>query len=127
MVLTHLWIQTQHDGLLRADQIVGIDSHPTPELAGKPSHWLLDIVVALPAGSGGPGGWEITSLHRTVVQTPAQPSGAPLALARLLAELDATDTAGVLKAAADRTPGGSGGHVLFTVEPFDGGAVQAGD
>ncbi|WP_214366844.1 hypothetical protein [Pseudonocardia sp. H11422] len=42
---TEVWVQTLADGLIRADRIVGIDVHPTPEIAGKASRWLLDVVL----------------------------------------------------------------------------------
>jgi len=41
MSLTTVWVQTQGDGLVRADQIIGIDAHQTPALSGKPARWLL--------------------------------------------------------------------------------------
>ncbi|WP_250550536.1 hypothetical protein [Pseudonocardia sp. H11422] len=116
-----------HDGLVRADQIVGIDAYPTPEIAGKPSRWLLDVSLAVPVGSGGPGGWEITSLHRTLAQTSVEPGGAPLVLAKLLAELDAAEAAGVLRAVTDRVATGVSGDVRFTFDPFDGGQQSGGD
>ena len=34
MSLVNVWIRTQSDGLVRADQIVGIDAHQTPALSG---------------------------------------------------------------------------------------------
>ena len=46
MSLTNVWVQTQGDGLVRADQIVGIEAHQTPALAGKPARWLFDVVLA---------------------------------------------------------------------------------
>jgi hypothetical protein len=33
--LTNVWVQIQGDGLVRAVQIVGIEAHRTPALAGK--------------------------------------------------------------------------------------------
>jgi len=30
MSLVNVWVHTQRDGLVRADQIVGIDAHQTP-------------------------------------------------------------------------------------------------
>jgi hypothetical protein len=50
--LTNVWLQTRGDGLVRADQVAGIEAHQTPELTGKPSYWLLDIVLPAPVGNG---------------------------------------------------------------------------
>jgi len=50
--LTNVWVQTQSDGLVRADQITGIDAHQTPALSGKPARWLLDVVLGSSIGSG---------------------------------------------------------------------------
>jgi len=49
--LTNVWVQTRSDGLVRADQIVGIDAHQTPALSGKPARWLLDVVLPASIGS----------------------------------------------------------------------------
>jgi hypothetical protein len=38
--LTNVWVQTRGDGLIRADQIVGVHTRKTPAMTGKPSHWL---------------------------------------------------------------------------------------
>lgn len=101
MSLSNLWLQLHDGSLIRADQIVGIDVHQTPELAGKPSRWLLDVVLAVPVGGGGPDmHWNTGPLHRTLVQTSTRPDDAPAALARLLAQLDARDAAGVVRASA---------------------------
>jgi hypothetical protein len=98
-----VWVQTWADGLVRADQIVGIEAHPTPAVAGKPSRWLLDAVLATPVGSGAPDHWGITALHRTLVQTGREPHDAPQALARLLAQLDLVSAAGVITVSAEPT------------------------
>jgi hypothetical protein len=47
-----VWLDTLGDGLIRADAIIGIRTHPTPVIAGKLSHWLLDVVLAATTGSG---------------------------------------------------------------------------
>lgn len=94
--LTSVWVQTQGDGLVRADQVVGIDAHRTPALSGKPSRWLLDVVLATAIGSGTREGWTATVLHRTLAQTSEDPGDAPAALARLLAQLDLVSAAGVI-------------------------------
>jgi hypothetical protein len=101
--LANVWVQTWADGLVRADQIVGIEAHPTPAVAGKPSRWLVDAVLATPVGSGAPDHWGITALHRTLIQTGREPRDAPQALARLLAQLDLVSAAGVITVSAEPT------------------------
>jgi hypothetical protein len=96
VALRKVWLETLADGLVRADQVVAIDTHQTPELAGKPSRWLVDVAVSGTAGSGHRDGWVVGVLHRTLAQTSHPPGGAPQALARLLAQLDAVDAAGVI-------------------------------
>jgi hypothetical protein len=96
--LTNVWVQTQSDGLVRADQIVGIDAHQTPALSGKPARWLLDLVLPASIGSGTRQDWTVAMVHRTVVQSAEYPGDAPAALARLLAQLDLVSTAGVITA-----------------------------
>ncbi|MHA6783497.1 hypothetical protein ACVGOW_21280 [Pseudonocardia saturnea] len=103
MSLTNVWVQTQGDGLVRADQVVGIDAHQTPALTGKPSRWLLDVVLSASIGSGSREGWVVTALHRTLVQTPDDPGDAPQALARLLAQLDLVSAAGIITASREDT------------------------
>ncbi|TCK21096.1 hypothetical protein [Pseudonocardia endophytica] len=109
MSLTNIWIQTRADGLVRADQVSGIEAHRTPALAGKPSRWLLDIVLPAVTGSGtatageGPA-WALGPTHRTMIQTPDDPGDAPTALARLLAQLDPVHAAGVITAAIASPP-----------------------
>jgi hypothetical protein len=79
--LTNVWVQTVADGLVRADQVVGIDAHRTPALSGKPARWLLDVVVPASIGSGTRDGWAVTAVHRTLIQTGEDPtSEAPAAL-----------------------------------------------
>jgi hypothetical protein len=77
---------------------VGVDAHQTPALSGKPSYWLLDVVLPAPIGSGHREGWNMNVLHRTLVQTSYDPGDAPAALARLLAQLDLTSAAGIITA-----------------------------
>src|SRR5689334_10018735 len=105
MGLNRVWLQTLGDGLVRADQITGIDAHQTPALTGKPARWLLDVVLAVPIGSGRRDDWAITALHRTVIQTPHDPTPAVAALARLLAQLDVINAAGIITATAQRAHG----------------------
>jgi hypothetical protein len=45
--LTNVWVRTLSDGLIRADHIVGIDAHRTPQLAEKHAHWLLALSCQL--------------------------------------------------------------------------------
>jgi len=42
----------QGDGPVRAVQIIGIEAHQTPALAGKAARWLFDLVLASSIGSG---------------------------------------------------------------------------
>lgn len=105
MGLTNVWVQTQSDGLVRADQIVGIDAHQTPALSGKPARWLLDVVLPTSIGSGTREGWGVTMVHRTLVQSAWDPGDAPAALARLLAQLDLVNAAGVITPSREDTPG----------------------
>jgi hypothetical protein len=125
--LTSVWLQTQADGLVRADQVVGIDAHQTPALTGKVARWLLDVVLAAPVGSGQRGDWDLNVLHRTLVQTSQPPGDAPAVLARLLAQLDVINAAGIVtvvrEEVADRQPGGdaleaASSCVRFRFAPF---------
>ncbi|WP_329045799.1 hypothetical protein OG738_29850 [Amycolatopsis sp. NBC_01488] len=121
MGLHNVWIRTLSDGLLRADQIVGLTAHATPSLPGKSPRWLLDATMTVPAGSGGAGsGWDIGILHRTLAQTQTEPVGAPEALARLLDRLDRPDTAGII------TPSTTAGTVRFTFSAFADDSEPAG-
>ena len=104
MSLTNVWLQTQGDGLVRADQVVGIDAHQTPALTGKPARWLLDVVLAAPVGSGQRGDWGLDVLHRTLMQTGQAPGDAPAVLARLLAQLDGINAAGIITVGRQDTP-----------------------
>ena len=126
MSLTSVWVQTQGDGLVRADQITGIDAHPTPALSGKPSRWLLDVVLGSSIGSGTRDSWALSVVHRTLIQTPDDPQDAPVALARLLAQLDLVSAAGVITISR-ATPAGpedtefdetATRQVRFRFEPF---------
>ncbi|PRX45425.1 hypothetical protein B0I33_10988 [Prauserella shujinwangii] len=102
MGLQSIWIRTLSDGLVRADQVIGVDSHRTPALTGKPSRWLLDVTLAVPAGSGNTDGWDVAELHRTLTQTDWHPAQAPEDLARLLSGLRHRDIAGIITAVPDR-------------------------
>jgi hypothetical protein len=104
--LTNVWVQTLADGLVRADQVTGIDAHQTPALSGKPSRWLLDVVLPASIGSGTREGWGVTILHRTLIQTAHDPGDAPAVLARLLAQLDLASAAGVVTTSREDVGGG---------------------
>jgi hypothetical protein len=94
--LTSVWVQTHSDGLVRADQVIGIEAHSTAGLRDTPSHWLLDIVLATSVGSGYRDGWSVTALHRTLAQTAFPPQGSSIALAGLLARLDTISAMGII-------------------------------
>jgi hypothetical protein len=117
--LTNVWLQTLSDGLVRADQITAIDAHQTPALTGKPSRWLLDVVLPTPTGSGTRGDWVISASHRTLIQTPHDPGDAPAALARLLAQLDAVNATGIITATREepRTGTSTAGRTGTEADP----------
>ena|SRR5690242_5851713 len=102
MSLTNVWLQTLGDGLVRADQVVGIDVHQTPALTGKAPHWLVDAILPASIGSGARGEWNVSVLHRTLVQTSTDPGDAAAVLARLLAQLGAVNAAGIVTASRVR-------------------------
>lgn len=116
MTLSKVWIRTSSDGLIRADHVIGLSAHPTPALAGKSVHWLVDATLAVSVGSGGPEGWEVNALHRTLIQTRTEPVGAAEAFAELLARLYDSDPAGIITARIAGTDAGS--RVEFTFQPF---------
>jgi hypothetical protein len=117
--LTNVWVKTLSDGLVRADRIVGIDAHRTPPLAGKHTHWLLDAILPAPVGSGRGEVWDLTALHRTLLQTAEEPVDGPVSLARLLAHLDAMDAAGVIVATTTPAPGDPSRNLpRFSFVPF---------
>jgi hypothetical protein len=131
VALTNVWLRTWGDGLVRADQVVGIDVHQTPALTGKPAHWLIDVVLPASSGNGVRGEWDLTVLHRTLVQTSQPPGDAATDLAGLLARLDAADAAGVVTTSRYRGAGRPPGHaadgapVLFQFLPFAGVREEA--
>ncbi|NKQ53002.1 hypothetical protein HFP15_08925 [Amycolatopsis sp. K13G38] len=117
MGLPKVWVRSFSDGLIRADHIIAISTHPTPELSGKSAHWLLDATLAVSVGSGnGSDGWAVAALHRTLIQTREEPVGAADAFAQMLAALHDTDAAGIIRAVAD--PAGKPGLVRFEFTPF---------
>ena len=129
MSLSNVWLQLLDGSLVRADQVTEITLHQTPDFAGKPSRWLLDVAVAVPVGSGDPSGWRTGPLHRTLTQTNRCPREAPAALARLLARLDAVDAAGIMRADISRVNGAphpertvAAGEVHFGFTAFTGAA-----
>jgi hypothetical protein len=122
MSLTNVWVQTGSDGLVRADQVIGIEAHSTAGLRDTPSHWLLDIVLATSVGSGYRESWNVTALHRTLAQTVVAPEGASVALARLLAQLDTVSAAGVViteKVGARQSDPAATGSIRFQFVPFE--------
>lgn len=126
MSLTNVWVQTAADGLVRADQVVGIDAHQTPALSGKPARWLLDVVLPASIGSGTREVWGVSPLHRTLIQTAEDPTDdAATALARLFAQLDLVNAAGVITVSREDRGSPSGGdlttgtgRVRFRFTPF---------
>ena len=123
MSLTNVWVQTGSDGLVRADQVVGIEAHSTAGLRDTQSHWLLDVVLTTSVGSGFREGWTVTALHRTLAQTAVAPEGASIALARLLAQLDTVSAAGVINvekvdSGTSDTLSTSAGSIRFQFVPF---------
>lgn len=122
MALDKVWVRTLVDGLIRADQIVGLTSHSTPALSGKPARWLLDVTVAVPTGSGHADSWAVGMLHRTLIQTSTEPVGAPEALARILAELHESDSAGIINTLPADLPAGAGNvsGVRFSFTSYTG-------
>lgn len=104
--LTNVWVHTHSDGLVRADQVIGIEAHSTAGLRDTPSHWLLDVVLTTSVGSGYREAWNVTALHRTLAQTAFPPEGSSIALARLLARLDMISAMGIITVEKE----GSGVH-----------------
>ena len=129
MSLSNVWLQTAADGLVRADQVTGIEAHQTPALTGEPSRWLLDVVLPVGIGSGIREGGGVSVLHRTLIQTSHDPGPAATALARLLAQLDLVSATGVIttsradtRATAPRTDQlvEASGPIRFRFIPFPG-------
>ena len=79
--------------VVQAVQLVRIVVEPVGELAR-----LLDVVVAVPIGSGRREDWTVTALHRTPIQTGHDLSPATAVLARLLGQLDVINAAGIITA-----------------------------
>lgn len=94
--LDRVWIETLDHGLVRADHVIEVLAHKTAPFAGKPAHWLLDVVTSTSQGAGSAQAWNLTASHRTLIQTDQPPQGAPARLAALLAALHAADTAGLI-------------------------------
>jgi hypothetical protein len=127
MSLDKVWIRTVADGLLRADQIIGLDARTSPIVNGRNPHWLLDASLAVPSGGGGEDSWNLTLMRRTLLQTDAEPLAAEETLARLLASLSEVDASGIItpmtSPAPEADPGASG--VRFTFSPFLGTPAPA--
>jgi hypothetical protein len=120
MSLSNVWLDTLADGLVRADQVIGVHTHRTPALSGKASRWLLDVVLPGATGSGQGAGWSIGPVHRTLTQTNDDPRDAPATLTRLLAQLDTTSAAGTITTITEPTPSGNGAGAIvrFRFTPF---------
>ena len=116
MGLSRVWVATLADGLVRADSIIGITTHPSPAIAGKSPRWLLDVVLPATTGSGAAGSWVASPLHRTLVQTDQPPQAETTQLAAMLARLDVTDAAGVITVERVRDSDTAGVRLGFT--PF---------
>ncbi|GLY66871.1 hypothetical protein [Amycolatopsis taiwanensis] len=130
MGLAKVWVRTFTDGLIRADRIIELSAHPAPALSGKTAHWLVDATLAVSIGSGTGEGLNISALHRTLIQTRAEPVGALEAFAQLLARLHDSDPAGVVTARVGDSAGAdTAGHVEFTFTRFAdaGDTTSAGD
>jgi hypothetical protein len=56
----------------------------------------IDVVLPASIGSGARGEWNLTILHRNLIQTWQQPRSAGPGLVWLLVQLDATDAAGIV-------------------------------
>jgi hypothetical protein len=127
MGLAKVWVRTFTDGLIRADHIIGLSSHPAPALSGRTAHWLVDATLAISVGSGTTDGLNISALHRTLIQTRTEPLGAIDAFARLLARLHDRDPAGIVAARiVGLSDTDEGGRVEFAFEPFPGAGDTAG-
>lgn len=136
MGLTNVWLCTLADGLVRADQVIGVRTHRTPSATGKPSHWLLDVVLPTGIGGGHTQDWALGPVHRTLIQTSAEPAGACEQLVRLLAQLDAINAAGIIttsraepsQAGAPAGTTGAGAVTLrFRFAPFKATAPERHD
>jgi hypothetical protein len=106
--LGRVWIETLDGGLVRADHVVEVLTHKTAPFAGKPAHWLVDVVTATSQGAGTAQHWNLGASHRTLIQTNHEPPGAARRLAQLLGALDTADAAGIVTArrsTADHAPG----------------------
>jgi hypothetical protein len=63
--------------------------------------------------------WDLSALHRTLLQTSEEPVDGPVSLARLLAQLDAMDAAGVIVATVVPAPEDPSRHLpQFSFVPF---------
>lgn len=113
MSLEHVWLKMCDGGLVRADRISEIVVRPAPATSGGRPRWLIDVVVPTPSGAGDRHGWRTGSLHRTLAQSHDEPTDAPMALARLLAQLDELDVAGVVSTRPEGPPTARFGFASF--------------
>jgi hypothetical protein len=119
--LEQVWIRTIDDGLVRADHVVEVLAHKTAPFAGKPAHWLVDVVTGTSQGAGSSQQWNLGASHRTLIQTDERPHGAAQRLAGLLAALHAADSAGIVTAhrgTESHSPSGARAIVDFRFELF---------
>jgi hypothetical protein len=102
--LTNVWVQTAADGLVRADQVVGIDAH-------HPGAERETGALAARRGATGvdrqrhPGGLGVTVAHRTLIQTAEDPGRAGSLLKEWrLVEVSRGQRAVVVRRPARRSP-----------------------
>lgn len=118
MGLEQVWIETLDHGLVRADHVVEVLAHKTAPFAGKPAHWLLDVVTSTSQGAGSAQAWNLTASHRTLVQTDLPPHGAPARLTALLAALHSAGTAGLITTRTTGAPTEGTAPIDFEFRPF---------
>lgn len=118
MGLDRVWIETLDHGLVRADHVVEVLANKTAPFAGKPAHWLLDVVTSTSQGAGSAQMWNLTASHRTLVQTDRPPRGAPVKLAAMLAALHTADAAGVITTRTTDGPDAGTVGIDFDFRPF---------
>ncbi len=76
---------------------------------------MLDAIIPASIGSGARGEWNVNVLHRTLAQTSTDPGDAATVLARLLAQLDVVNAAGIVATSRVRDPAALSGKADDTV------------